>query len=632
MLAEQVELKAQLAAQLQATQAELATAREQARAMQERIARAEALNPDSPVALESVGAELAAAQQRESRLREQQVHLSELNEQLHKQLQAVGTELAAEREQQTRQARLVAQLTAQLQAVGAELAAARANAAELAKRNASDAEIAARLTAQLQAVGAELAAERKHSAAERQRTEKIRRQLVAQLKGVAAELAAERKRAPADADKRTPDERRELLAQLHSVGAELIAEREQSRKLRDQLAALSRAPSDADPWVTLGHLNLRLERPVQAEEAFREALSRQPATPGVLDSLAHGLAQVGCWREAVQAAEASLRERDDPAMAVFLGDCLMNSAATGYREAEPAYRRAAEAGSAAAQRGLGECFARSGKLNEARDAHEAWFQHWIKSSQSSDLRSRQDAARARGVPPIAMVAMQKSASEYIRANLLQALGLPEIAVGVGTVPRDRAVRPALRQLATGGALCRTHMSGDNAAAMAQAGIARMLLHVRDPRQVTVSWAHMMRRITDHEFIYAAGMYTPAVPDAYRDWSFEEQFAWAVENYLPGQLDWLEGWVRALDAGLPLRICITTFEQFRDDQDAFYRRVLEFFEAPLADAGVLQSRTAEAMRNFRSGRTSEWRRLFTSAQKSAIEARVAPLAERFGWAL
>ena len=128
------------------------------------------------------------------------------------------------------------------------------------------------------------------------------------------------------------------------------------------------------------------------------------------------------------------------------------------------------------------------------------------------------------------------------------------------------------------------------------------------------------------------MYDPPIPDTYRSWTFDQQSGWAIENYLPGQLNWLQSWIEVLEGNPPLRICITTFEQFREDQTAFFQRVLEFFDAPRVKPEALNSHTAAAMRNFRTGRINEWEGLFTPNQKRALEPRLAPLAKRFGWTL
>jgi hypothetical protein len=75
-----------------------------------------------------------------------------------------------------------------------------------------------------------------------------------------------------------------------------------------------------------------------------------------------------------------------------------------------------------------------------------------------------------------------------------------------------------------------------------------------------------------------------------------------------------------------------FEQFREDEVAFFQHVLAFFEAPPVTPAAFNIRNAAAMRNFRSGSVSEWEAFFTLNQKRALEPRLAPLAKRFGWAL
>lgn len=390
-------------------------------------------------------------------------------------------------------------------------------------------------------------------------------------------------------------------------------------------------PNDAGGWVRLGFLNLERGNKNAAREAFQTALQYVPqGGASVVNSLARGLTEVGCWSEAARAAQCSIAIKADPNISMLLGDCLFNSARDGFLSAERPYRDALAGGNAAAQRGVGECLARKRDFDAARDAHDGFWRSWLESSESASMRERQANARKRGVPPIVLIAMQKSASEYIRENLMTVLDVPEIAVSIGTIPDDRAVPSALNQLALGGALCRSHMSGNNAAAIAEAGLQRLLLHVRDPRQVTVSWAHMMARISDHEFCYSAHMYDPPVANEYRHWPSDKQLAWAVEHYLPGQLTWLNGWVEAQDRGLGIQICVSTFEEFRRDQIAFFDNLVGYFDLPGVDASAFGVKNDASMRNFRRGEVGEWEELLTAEQKQSIKARLAPLAERFGW--
>ncbi len=313
-----------------------------------------------------------------------------------------------------------------------------------------------------------------------------------------------------------------------------------------------------------------------------------------------------------------------------LGDCYFNTSG-GLDKAERAYRSAlSHSRSAYAPfRGLGECLARQLRLHEAQSAHDGWFSRWIADTASQDFRHRQDAARSRGVPAILLVAMQKSASEYVFDNLQRALASPAIYVTIGTIPRDKIIPSAVRQLAQGGAIARSHMDGAEFPALAAHGITRLLLTVRDPRQVTVSWAHMVRRLSDVEFRYASRMYDPGVPNDFREWSLQKQLDWAVYNYLPGQVAWLESWAAVLDKGPTIPVCVSTFDEFRQDGDAFFRKILAFYGLAPINLPKSADQSAAAMRNFRRGEVDEWRDVLTPQQLKPFNSRLKPLAERFG---
>jgi hypothetical protein len=369
----------------------------------------------------------------------------------------------------------------------------------------------------------------------------------------------------------------------------------------------------------------------EAEAEFLEALQARNNPPVLPQLVASALRDGGYGAETLPS--------DDEGRALHdawnqLGDDLFTNSSRGFQAAEHAYRMAIASAPIcfSAYRGLGECLARRKRLREALIAHDLWFARWIASDESAGLRKEQDGARERHMPAIMLVAMQKSASEHIRDALMRILGVPLIYVSVGTVPVDVFLPSALRQLATGGALARSHASaGDNLRMLADAGIDRLILHARDPRQVVVSWAYMMAGLSDVEFRYSATMYDPPVPDDYRSWGIDRQLAWSIEHYLPGQLAWLEGWAAAIDRNPAIRTLVTTYEEFHRDQRAHFARMLNFLAVECCSDwnGLLEPAPANT-RNFRRGQTDEWRQLFTPAQCASVWSRLAPLAERFGW--
>jgi Sulfotransferase domain len=282
--------------------------------------------------------------------------------------------------------------------------------------------------------------------------------------------------------------------------------------------------------------------------------------------------------------------------------------------------------------GLSECLARQQRLAEALAARELWFRRWIEDAESDGVRRRQEAARCRQIPPVMFVAMMKSASEFIRENIMRVLDIPEIGLSMGTIPRDRVIPSAVRQLVKGGAIARAHISADNLSALMANGVQRLILHVRDPRQVIVSWVHYMAGISDAEFRWSASTYDPPVPVEFRDRGFGQQLDWAVRNYMPGQLQWLEDWMVVVNSGPPIPILVSKFEDFAQDQRSFFGRISDFMEVSEIRVPSLPWQSAAAMRNFRMGRFDEWREVLTPSQIAVWEARVEPLARYFGWRL
>lgn len=392
-------------------------------------------------------------------------------------------------------------------------------------------------------------------------------------------------------------------------------------------------PNATDGRVALASLFSTKGDQARAIAEFSEVLRIDPTNLAARKTKGKIEAAMGRFADAICTFEQYVDVvRDDSEAWQALGDCYLSNDCDGFIKAEQAYRNALahRPGGGVAFRGLGECLARRKRLDEAQAAHDAWFEKWMESAESDGLRTRQDAARARGVPAIMFVAMLKSASEFIRENLIRALDIPLIDVNIGTVPRDRCLPSAVRQLAKGGAISRAHASGNTLKDLADNGLRRLIVHVRDPRQVTISWLHMMRRLSNAELRYAAYMYDPPVPNAFPGWEWQRQLDWAVENFLPGQIEWLEGWVAALDAATEIRVKVSRFEDFRVDQNSFFRELFDFYGI---ERGLLPSfpeQSVPAMRNFRQGEIDEWRSVLAPARLARCDPRLKPLTERFGW--
>ena len=230
--------------------------------------------------------------------------------------------------------------------------------------------------------------------------------------------------------------------------------------------------------------------------------------------------------------------------------------------------------------------------------------------------------------------MPKSASEYIPDVLGACLDIPAYFGGTHTFPRNRVI-PRLTAISSrGGALLRLHMEAceANFAILKEAGIPRLVLHLRDPRQATLSWVHMLRRIDDKRFDLDRLSYTPVVRIEFRDFDLPDQLDWAVTNFYPRLIQWLTDWIDALpELERDMAVLVTTFADFVDDPGKYFEALASFHSIELDNIdSVLQAHPPTSTQNFRAGKTDEWREVFTRDQQRRMWERIPePVSHGFG---
>lgn len=158
--------------------------------------------------------------------------------------------------------------------------------------------------------------------------------------------------------------------------------------------------------------------------------------------------------------------------------------------------------------------------------------------------------------------------------------------------------------------------------------AKIVLHVRDPRQALLSLYWHLH--DDHQ--------TEFVPDETKNWYYsqdmEVQLDWMIENLLPRLVSWIEDWV-ALKAeedktkdGLP--ILITTYEELIENDIALSIKILKFYAIEYNDS-ILSAPLKNKEVRFRKGDPEEWRFAFSATQRERISELVPTrLLERFNW--
>ena len=247
-----------------------------------------------------------------------------------------------------------------------------------------------------------------------------------------------------------------------------------------------------------------------------------------------------------------------------------------------------------------------------------------------EFAARRAAGIGKNLPAMAISTVPKSASESIWNQLAEGLGLAQCYLSLGLFPDCCLVPARVAEAARGGIIAKDHIAptAHNLRALGQAGIDRVIVHHRDPRQAALSWVHFARDDINQRLM--APLWRKIVPPAgvlSRD--LGAQIDWCIENYLPLLIRFLADW-RAVDADpeRPISALFMSFEMFRVEPARYFDRVLEFYDVPRerfaadADAEVV---------HLRKGEIDEWRGVFTEAQRErAWELIPDDMAEAFGW--
>ena len=243
---------------------------------------------------------------------------------------------------------------------------------------------------------------------------------------------------------------------------------------------------------------------------------------------------------------------------------------------------------------------------------------------------RRAAGQAAGLPPVVFNTIPKSASESIWNRLAEGLGMGQCHLSIGLFPNCLAVPYRVNEVAGGGISSKEHLAPCpfNVATLRAAGIERLLVHLRDPRQTTLSWAHFVR--DDISKTMLGPLWRQSCPPApVLNAGFDAILDWCIDHYLPRVVDFMTGWTAlAEDRDAGLAVDFQTFEAFRADPDAYFGRVLDVYGLDRNTHAV--AREAEDV-HLRKGAVDEWREVFTPAQKKKAAAALgAPLRDRFDW--
>lgn len=236
-------------------------------------------------------------------------------------------------------------------------------------------------------------------------------------------------------------------------------------------------------------------------------------------------------------------------------------------------------------------------------------------------------------PSIVLSTLPKSGSIYQLTLFEKGLGYATRNTSLGYFPRDLADWSKLQEAMRGGAMTQFHLDASPAnLQILRVVCPRLQLHLRDPRQATLSMTHHLRRLWDvHQDLNVLLPVQPVPDRKFFDWDLPTQNDWMIDHYLPGCIQWIGEWLAVADAqNTGLEVLLTTFEEMIRDEHEFISRTLEFFKIPAARFTHPNLNKTMAV-HFRQGTPDEWRGVYTESQRARASAAIpSAWKNRFGW--
>jgi hypothetical protein len=250
---------------------------------------------------------------------------------------------------------------------------------------------------------------------------------------------------------------------------------------------------------------------------------------------------------------------------------------------------------------------------------------WINSFESHwfcdfvvDAAVRGRTARDHFIPPMPIFAYTKTGSSFLTMILSDLMDVPW---GVASLNYEIAVRSWLSFAARFPFSLHDHMlpTQQNIDLLHRAGICKVVLHVRDPRQVVVSLAH-------HVLLYRGAPGNQHLERVFDEYGFDalldRMTPWAAQNR-----EWLTGW-KSLTRKKGIQLLITKYESMLENKERFFSDILDNFDAPstlhdrLAQSLSRRKRLKQGEAMFRNGKADEWKKVLSRRQIRSIEKHCA----------
>ncbi len=217
-------------------------------------------------------------------------------------------------------------------------------------------------------------------------------------------------------------------------------------------------------------------------------------------------------------------------------------------------------------------------------------------------------------PRIFINTLPKSGSVFISGTIAQSLGVKPSRISLNYFPFDVIDINMLDQFIEAGGVTQEHLdaSPTNIHFLGKF-LPKFVLHIRDPRQSMISWAHHVKRYRNEGKTHQLeGAWSVVPPEDMADKSVSYLLDWYIDNYLTASVTWINGWLEAIGQHQELDILLSKYEDFHQDNQQHIENILKWYGVDMSNVELPQ--LERNMRfHYRSGSTNEWQQLLDERQ-------------------
>jgi hypothetical protein len=164
----------------------------------------------------------------------------------------------------------------------------------------------------------------------------------------------------------------------------------------------------------------------------------------------------------------------------------------------------------------------------------------------------------------------------------------------------------------------SHMQASyhNMRVLKEAGIDKVSVLLRDPRDAFVSWVYHLARLGPSARDYHSKIYH--IPRAYYDWPLARQFEYQIRTFLPVTVNWLESWLDYYaSSDRAVEVLFVYFDELMREPLKYIRRIADFHGIRQIDESKIVVAEPGKM-HFRKGEHGQWKEEFTPADQELAE--------------